>query len=102
MEREIYTKEKTLMMQSGESFKIKYEILKDITDGRYSYGIAISTFHKCENLNEFVEINDITENFVEMQALFMVLYKYEVTPMTLYDVLDVYLADQDTLLATLN
>ena len=89
--------EKYLLPEDGNKFKVVYEIVCDENGLRDSYGIAISTYTSEGKLNEFVEIPNISENFIEIDTLFMVLYKYEVTPITLYDVLDVLLADFDLL-----
>ena len=87
------SKAKTITTQDGEVLKIEYQIIIDETDDVSSYGIAISSYNKSNVLNEFVEIKDITQNFIEIQALIMVLYKHEVTPIALHDVLDDYLAN---------
>jgi len=89
--------EKHLFTDDNEPFKVVYELICRDNVCSNSYGIAISTYKRDGNLNEFVELPDISENFIEIHALFMVLYKYEVTPITLYDVLDVLLDDFDLL-----
>ena len=85
--------EKEIITQDGAHMKVKYEIIEE----NNSYGIAISLFENNGKLNEFVEIKDITQKNIEIHTLSMVLYKYEVTPVTLYDVLDGLLADFDNM-----
>ena len=84
--------EKFITTQDGERIKVIYKVLVTEKDGVNSYGIATYSYNNEGVLNESVEINDITQNVLEIDTLLMVLYKYEVTPVTLYDVLDVYLA----------
>lgn len=95
-------KEKLLKTQDGEFIKVRYSIIATKTEGEDSYGLAITTFNNEGILDKIVEIPDVTQNFVEINTLFMVLYKYEVTSTTLYDVMDVCLADLDSLSSIVN
>ncbi|MBR5479540.1 MAG: hypothetical protein IKU84_05130 [Clostridia bacterium] len=96
------TKEKVLKTQDGELIKVRYQIITTKHGGYDSYGLAITSFGKTKNLDKIVEIADITQKFIEINTLLMVLYNYEVTPTTLYDVLDVCLADLDYLSSIVN
>lgn len=102
MREEKHIAEKFIRTQEGKELKIKYEIITNVVDSRYSYGIAIYLWDNDGKLNDFVKIPDITQKIVEIKTLFMVLYKYEVTPVTLYDVLDACLDDLESLADILN
>ena len=102
MREEKHIAEKLIQTQEGKVLKIKYEILTSTVGNELSYGIAIYLWDNDEKLNDFVKIPDITQKIVEIKTLFMVLYKYEVTPVTLYDVLDACLDDLESLADILN
>lgn len=97
-----YYKENILVKEDGTRFRVEYRIVFDSTSENTSYGLSISSYDTTGILDEFVEILNITQNFVEIQTLFMVLYKYKVTPVTLYDVLDDCLDDLNSLEAIIN
>ena len=89
-------KEKLIKTESGENVTIKYATVKSKTENGLVYGIEISLVSETGELKDFIKIEDITANSLEMNCIFMLLYNYTVTPTTLYDVLDVYFADADS------
>lgn len=69
--------------------QLEYELLYN-----EGYGIRISVYRDNMCVDR-AEIHNICVSALEIQRIFMVLSKYAVTPVTVYDVLDVYFDDPD-------
>lgn len=77
--------------ENGDKLSLIYSIIyKNST-----YGISVEMLYKNNSLRDFVEIEDITVNLLEITHIFMILYNYDVTPCSVYDVLDTYFADTE-------
>lgn len=92
-------KRKTIETDDGD-LVIEYAILfhpVEAEAGIYFdyYGIRISTYSKENELIDLAQIPNITMNGLEINRIFMLLFHYTVTPVSLYDVMDVYLADPE-------
>ena len=98
---EIFEKKRILVeMDSGEELIVEYAILIHripVEEGIYfdCYGIRVSTYSKENQAIDCSQISNITMNVLEIKRIFMLLLKYTVTPVSLYDVMDVYLADPE-------
>ncbi len=77
--------------ENGDKLNLLYSIISENS----SYGIAIEVISKNDSLKDFVKIEDITVNLLEITRIFMILYNYEVTPCSVFDVLDTYFADTE-------
>lgn len=82
---------KELVADNGEKITVFYSVFTNNS----SYGISIEVLSDDEKLADFVKIEDITVNLLEINRIFMLLYNYEVTPVTVFDVLDNYFADSE-------
>lgn len=82
---------KEIVLDDGEKLSVFYSVFASNS----SYGISIEVSSENEKLNDFAKIEDITVNLLEINRIFMLLYNYEVTPSTVYDVLDVYFANTE-------
>jgi len=82
---------KELTDENGDKLNLIYSIFHNDS----SYGISIEMLYENNSLKDFVKIEDITVNLLEITRVFMILYNYEVTPCSAYDVLDTYFADTE-------
>ena len=82
---------KEIRTDNGACYNANYALLK--SDSRYGIELSVETMQG-ETI-DFIKIENITANILEINCIFMLLYSYEVTPVTVYDVLDTYFADTD-------
>lgn len=93
-------KQKTVEIDNEKELIVEYAVLVHplvVKDGICfdHYGIRISTYSKENKLIDLAQIPNITLSTLEINQIFMLLLKHTVTPVSLYDVMDVYLADPD-------
>ena len=82
---------KEIRADNGVCYNANYTLLKSNSQ----YGIEVSVKNIQGETIDFIKIENITANALEINCIFMLLYNYEVTPVTVYDVLDTYFADTD-------
>ncbi len=59
------------------------------------FGIRVSTSTKTGQLIDVAQIPNITMSALEIRRIFMLLLKHTVTPVSLYEIMDVYLAQPE-------
>lgn len=86
---------KTIFCEDGKKYTLEYSVVEDYLDFQRErlkmYGIRINKFLG-NKLLECKEIKNITSKSIEIKRLFMLLSVHTVTPITLSDVLEDYLA----------
>ncbi len=94
--REIFFSTKRVHDENGEELKLDYYIT--VGEAAFengtsfeSYGVKIVMTRE-NGEKEMSQIDDIFVNSLEIDELVMLLSKYTVTPMSLYEIMDDYLA----------
>ncbi len=86
---------KTIIGENGEQYTLAYSVVESDycvnNDKIKAYGIRVEKFSG-NNLLECKEFKNITSKSIEIKRLFMLLSEHTVTPITLSDVLEDYLA----------
>ncbi|MEG2570784.1 MAG: DUF6514 family protein [Clostridia bacterium] len=97
---------KEVVCENGTKLTITYstvmnELILSCGAQIESFGLRIQSFENGEIPVDSVEILDITQSALEIDSIIMVLFTYTVTPATVYDVLDDYLAAPESFMAAL-